>query len=103
MVQGRAAEKAVSEARDRLYTAPATVRENSISERLAAVAPGITAAQEADYRPLLLPLGMRLGGFLLILPARAEGGSQASAATKQKRQNQAFKAWLAELKLQVVK
>jgi hypothetical protein len=61
----RAAEDAVKTAREQLATAEPVVVTNPGAERLAAVL-GMPEASIALYSPLMLPLALELGGFILL-------------------------------------
>ena len=61
----RAAEDAVTAARNALATAAPVIATDPGAERVAAVL-GIQEASVALYAPLLLPLGLELGGFIFL-------------------------------------
>ena len=61
----RAAEDAVTAARNALATAAPVIATDPGAERLAAVL-GIQQASVTLYSPLLLPLGLELGGFIFL-------------------------------------
>lgn len=73
----RAAEDAVTAARNALATAAPVIATDPGAERVAAVL-GIQEASVALYAPLLLPLGLELGGFIFLAlglaPRRREDG-----------------------------
>jgi uncharacterized membrane protein YeaQ/YmgE (transglycosylase-associated protein family) len=61
----RAAEDAVTKARNELVSAPAAVAENSMAKRLSA-ATGLSIDTVALYQPLLFPLALQIGGFFFL-------------------------------------
>lgn len=61
----RAAETALTAAREALQAAPAAKAENAMAKRLAA-ASGLSEATVALYQPLIFPLALQLGGFVFL-------------------------------------
>lgn len=62
----RAAEKTASEARKSLAEKPAERVEDSMAKRISAAMPFLTAEDVELYQPLVLPLALQLGGFLML-------------------------------------
>ena len=62
----RAAEEAVTKAREGLASKPAERVVDSMAVRISAALPFLTAADVELYQPLVLPLGLQLGGFLML-------------------------------------
>lgn len=62
----RAAEDAENKARDALAAKPAERVEDSMALRISSALPFVTAADVELYQPLVLPLGLQLGGFLML-------------------------------------
>ena len=78
----RAAEKAVTEARKGLQEAPIQRQEDPMARRIAAVLPVSQQTVEL-YQPLLAPLALQLGGFLLLAFGFAPAGREADPWTKR--------------------
>jgi hypothetical protein len=62
----RAAQQAVKQARESLSAKPEERIENSMAKRISAALPFLTAEDVELYQPLILPLGLQLGGFLML-------------------------------------
>src|SRR5271157_3530122 len=62
----RNAENMVKQSRDALAAKPVERVENSMALRISSALPFITSAQVEMYQPLVLPLGLQLGGFLML-------------------------------------
>src|SRR5271157_3337354 len=62
----RNAENMVKQSRDALAAKPEERVENSMALRISSALPFITSAQVELYQPLVLPLGLQLGGFLML-------------------------------------
>src|SRR5271157_4017098 len=62
----RNAENMVKQSRDALAARPVERIENSMALRISSALPFITSAQVELYQPLVLPLGLQLGGFLML-------------------------------------
>ncbi len=87
----RAAEETERKAREALAEKPAERVENSMALRISSALPFITAADVELYQPLVLPLGLQLGGFLMLalgLSPRPEP-KPVSAPKKAKRKPEA--------------
>jgi hypothetical protein len=84
----RAAEEAVTKARESLSAKPAERVEDSMARRISAAMPFLTAADVELYQPLVLPLGLQLGGFLMLAlglsPRRAEPESKVKRRPRKK-------------------
>jgi hypothetical protein len=85
----RAAEEAVAKAREALASKPTERVENSMAVRISAALPFITATDVELYQPLVLPLGLQLGGFLMLAlglsPRRAEPEPKPKAKRKPRK------------------
>jgi hypothetical protein len=85
----RAAEEAVARARDGLSTIPVKRAEDSMATRISAVVPGLSVQQVEIFQPLLLPMGLEVGGFLMLAlglsPKRREPEPQVQAKPKAKK------------------
>jgi hypothetical protein len=62
----RAAEDAVTKARESLSAKPAERVVDSMAVRISAALPFMTAEAVELYQPLVLPFGLQLGGFLML-------------------------------------
>jgi hypothetical protein len=62
----RAAEEAVTKARESLGAKPAERVVDSMAVRISAALPFMTAEAVELYQPLVLPFGLQLGGFLML-------------------------------------
>ena len=77
----RTAEEAVKKARERLLEKPVQRVANSMGERVTALLPFLSPEQVRLYQPLILPIGLQFGGFVLL----ALGLAPASVAAQPRR------------------
>ncbi len=80
----REAEKAVTEARKALSEKPAERIEDSMARRISAALPFLTEEQVALYQPLALPVGLQLGGFLMLALGLAPKSPEAGQPRRKK-------------------
>jgi hypothetical protein len=74
----RKATTKLDKARSALAEAPAPKTVDSMADRIAAVLP-VTKQQVQTFQPLLLPLGLQIGGFILLALGLAPGKSESDA------------------------
>jgi hypothetical protein len=85
----RTAEEAVTKARESLSAKPAERVEDSMAKRISAAMPFLTVADIETFQPLILPLGLQLGGFLMLAlglsPRRAEPEPKVEKRRRRKK------------------
>jgi hypothetical protein len=85
----RAAEEAVTKARESLSAKPAEHVEDSGAARIAAIFPSLTTADVTLYQPLILPFSLQIGGFVMLAfglsPRRREPEPKVAKRKRRKK------------------
>ncbi|MGA7328608.1 MAG: hypothetical protein WBX25_29995 [Rhodomicrobium sp.] len=79
----RTAEEAVKKARERLLEKPVQRVADSMGEHVTALLPFLSPEQVRLYQPLILPIGLQFGGFILLALGLAPGGEAAQPRRKR--------------------